>query len=108
MLIIAVMVIFGMIKEILTSIAWGVFVILMTLKDRKINDKLALGIMALVYGVPAISYYFARDELKVKDQPADTSFSYIVMSILTIAVQIVIGYFVGKLIITKKVLKIDK
>lgn len=99
------MAIFGMLKEILYSIAIGVFAILVALRDRKINHKIALGIMVLVYCVPTILWFFVQTEIKDKNQVDNYSLGNVAMLILTITVQIIIGYFVGKLIVEKKVLK---
>ena len=104
-MIVVLMAIFGMLKEILYSIAIGVFAILVTLRGRKINHKIALGIMALVYCIPTILWFLAQAEIKDKNQLVDYSPGYILMLILTLAVQIIIGYFVGILIVKKKVCK---
>jgi hypothetical protein len=100
-----VIAIFGMLKEILYSIAIGVFAILITLTDKKMNHKIALGIMVLVYGIPTILWFFIGSEIKDKNQVVDYGPIDVAMLILVPAVQIIVGYLVGKLIVEKKVLK---
>jgi hypothetical protein len=94
----------GMIKEIITSLAMGIFVIVLTIKNEQINRKLALGLLTVFYGLPTLLWVIARPAIKGKTQNQDFGVGYVGMMVFVLLVQIVIGYFIGELIFEKKIL----
>ena len=93
----------GMLKEIILALAMGVFVIVLTIKDNKINRKLAIGLLTLFYVVPMLSWYFMMAGMKDKAQAQEFGIGYIGMLIIMLFLQTYIGYFIGELIFKKKI-----
>jgi hypothetical protein len=81
----------------------GVFVIVLTIKDNKINRKLSIGLLTLFYVVPTLSWYFMMAGMKDKTQGQEFGIGYIGMMVIMLFLQIYLGYFIGELIFEKKI-----
>jgi hypothetical protein len=95
----------GILKEIITALAMGVFVIVLTIRNERINRKLALILLVVFYAVPTIMWFITPHEFKDKTQSQEFGLGYISIMVITLLLQIVIGYLIAELIFKKRILQ---
>jgi Na+-transporting NADH:ubiquinone oxidoreductase subunit NqrE len=93
----------GMLKETITALAMGMFVIVLTIKNERINRKLSLILLTVFYTVPMITWFIFSYILKDKAENQEIGLGYVSIMVFLLLLQIFVGYFIAELIFKKKI-----
>ncbi len=91
----------GMIISVITTTSVGTLAAVFSLKEGTIDRSKAIMLMLAFYGIPSLAALFIS-ESKKQTGLLGLEFAGI---ILMLCAQVAIGYFVGELVVRKKVLK---
>ena len=98
----------GMLKETITVLAMGIFIIALTMKNEQINRKLSLILMAVFYTVPTITWFISSYVLRDKSENQEFGLGYVGIMIFVLLLKIFVGYFIAEVIFKKKILRSNK